>query len=235
MRQILIYFLMLCTAALVMASCSGDVRHTDTRVTHFIQLSVKGDGVVYVDAGMPYTDEGCSAELAGEDVSDKVVVDNPVNTSEIGPYTVTYSATNADGFPAYATRQVYVGRGVTGTVATGSYRQNAAGTVTNWSDLDIVMLTDGSGLYWVSDLLGGYYDQRAGYGPAYAMPAYLQVNADGAVDIAGGGQVPGWGDAYSDFRDARLDPATNTISYCVVYANMEFHVILTLKYQDEDE
>ena len=53
-------------------------------------------------------------------------------------------------------------------------------------------------------------------------------NDDNTVDLVGGGNVEGWGDSYDDFKDGKYDPATNTISYDVVYAGMDFNVILTL-------
>ncbi len=229
MKKKFIYGLILCAAAASLTSCNDNKDQlTDTRITNYIVLTVNGDKVVYVDAGSPYEDEGCKAELAGEDASDKVVTINPVNTSEIGPYVVTYSATNADGFSASTSRTVYVGSPLTGTVSDGSFRQTSAGAVVNWSGFDIEMLTDGDGLYWVEDLLGGYYEQRAGYGDRYSMKGFLQVNSDNTVSLVGGGEVAGWGDAYDDFKNGKYDPATNTISYCVVYAGMDFNVILTL-------
>ena len=90
------------------------------------------------------------------------------------------------------------------------------------------MLTDGNGKYWTEDLLGGYYYLRAGYGSNYAMEGFLQVNEDNTVDLAGGGFVPGWGDAYDDFTGGVYDPEANTISYDCVYAGMDFNVVLTL-------
>ena len=42
------------------------------------------------------------------------------------------------------------------------------------------------------------------------------------------GVIPGWGDAYDDFANGVFDPETNTISYCVTYAGMDFNVILNL-------
>ncbi|MBR5988888.1 MAG: DUF5012 domain-containing protein [Prevotella sp.] len=229
MKKIFLYGLLFFTASLGLVSCDDSDQHTDTRVTNYISLKVNGDAVVYVDANTTYTDAGCTAELAGEDASDKVVVDNPVNTSKIGPYTVVYSATNSDGFSASATRTVYVGKPLTGAVSDGSFRKTAAGAIVNWSGFNIEVLTDGNGLYWVEDLLGGYYEQRAGYGANYSMKGFLKVNADNTVSLAGGGNVVGWGDAYDAFKDGKFNPATNTISYCVVYANMDFNVVLTLK------
>ena len=232
MKKIFLYGLLFFTASLGLTSCSKD-QHTDTRVTNYIVLTINGDEVVYVNAGDTYVDAGCKAEAAGQDVSDKIVTTNPVDTKVIGPYTVTYKATNEDGFSSSASRTVFVGTSLTGSVATGSYRQtyNSDGTPkaqVAWSGFDIDMLTDGSGKYWVEDLLGGYYEQRAGYGSAYSMKGFLQVNADNTVDLVGGGDVAGWGDHYDDFKDGKYDPATKTISYDVVYAGMDFNVILTL-------
>ena len=227
MKKIFLYGLLLLTASVGFTSCSKD-QHTDTRVTNYIILTINGDQVVYVDAGATYVDAGCKAEAAGQDVSDKIVTTNPVDTKVIGPYTVSYKATNEDGFSSSANRYVYVGEPVVGTVTPGSYRQTKAGAIVNWSGFDIDMLTDGDGLYWVEDLLGGYYEQRAGYGSAYSMKGFLQVNDDNTVDLVGGGDVEGWGDSYDDFKDGKYDPATNTISYDVVYAGMDFNVILTL-------
>lgn len=227
MKKIFLYGLLFFTASLGLTSCSKD-QHTDTRVTNYIILTINGDEVVYVNAGDTYVDAGCKAEAAGQDVSDKIVTTNPVDTKVIGPYTVTYMATNEDGFSSSANRYVYVGEPLVGTVSPGSYRQNSAGTITKWSGYDIDMLTDGNGKYWVEDLLGGYYEQRAGYGSAYSMKGFLQVNADNTVDLVGGGDVAGWGDHYDDFKDGKYDPATKTISYDVVYAGMDFNVILTL-------
>lgn len=225
---------MLCTAALGFTSCNDDEDQlTDTRVTNYIVLTLNGDQVMYVDANSDFVDPGCTAELAGEDVSSKVIVDNPVNTSEIGPYVITYKAVNADGFAAEAYRYVYVGKPVTGTVSEGSYRQTWNGDGTPkaqvaWSGYDLFMLTDGNGKYWTEDLLGGYYYLRAGYGSNYAMEGFLQVNEDNTVDFAGGGYVPGWGDYYDDFKNGVYDPEANTISYDCVYAGMDFNVVLTL-------
>lgn len=234
MKKIFLYGLMFCATAFGFTSCNDDNDQlTDTRVTNYILLTVNGDEVVYVDANSTYTDEGCTAEAGGQDVTSKVQTTNPVDTKNIGPYIVTYRATNEDGFSSEASRYVYVGSPLVGTVSDGSYRQTYNGdgspkAQVAWSGFNIEMLTDGNGLYWVEDLMGGYYEQRAGYGSRYAMNGYLQVNADNTVDMVGGGGVPGWGDAYDDFANGVFDPETNTISYCVTYAGMDFNVILNL-------
>lgn len=233
MKKILFYGLALCLSTMTLTSCSKDEEHTDTKVTYYINLSINGDEVVYLDANSTYNDAGCKAEANGQDVSNMIITDNPVDTKNIGPYTITYRAVNEDGFASEVYRYVYVGTPVTGTVATGSFRQtfNDDGSPkaqTAWSGYDIDMLTDGNGKYWIEDLMGGYYEQRAGYGSSYSMKGYLQVNADNTVNMVGGGSVVGWGDAYDDFKNGKFDPATNTISYTVAYAGMDFNVILTI-------
>ena len=233
MKKIFFYGLALCLSAMTLTSCSKDEDHTDTKVTYYINLTVNGDEVVYLDANSTYNDAGCKAEANGQDLTSKIVTNNPVDTKNIGPYTVTYSAVNEDGFASQAYRYVYVGTPLTGAVANGSFRQtyNDDGSPkaqVAWSGFDIDLLTDGNGKYWVEDLLGGYYEQRAGYGSSYSMKGYLQVNADNTVDLVGGGNVVGWSDGYDDFKDGKFDPATNTLSYTVVYAGMDFNVILTL-------
>lgn len=229
MKKVLLYGLMSCATVFGFTSCNdNNDQLTDTRVTNYILLNIKGDPVVYVDANTTYEDAGCTAELAGEDVSSQVIVTNPVNTSEVGPYTVLYKATNADGFSATASRKVYVGTHISGTVAEGTFRKTAKGVETPYSGFEIDMLTDNNGKFWIEDLMGGYYEQRAGYGDRYAMNGFLKVNDDGTVDMVGGGDVVGWGDAYSGFRDGKFDPATNTLSYTVVYAEMDFNVTLTI-------
>ena len=233
MKKIFFYGLALCLSAMSLTSCSSDEEHTDTRVTYYINLTINGDEVVYLDANSTYNDAGCKAEANGQDVSDKIITDNPVDTKNIGPYTVTYSAVNEDGFASQAYRYVYVGTQVVSAVANGTFRQtyNDDGSPkaqVAWSDLNIDLLTDGNGKYWVEDLLGGYYEQRAGYGSNYSMKGYLQVNADNTVDLVGGGKVVGWSDGYDEFKNGKFDPATNTLSYTVVYADMDFNVILTL-------
>ena len=78
----------------------------------------------------------------------------------------------------------------------------------------------------MSDMMGGYYDVRAGYGPRYAMTGYIQLTADNEV-LALSGIVPGWGDSYDVFYDGSYDPETQTVTYDLDYGgSMQFHIIL---------
>ncbi len=229
MKKIFLYGFLMGLASLSLTSCNDDEDQlSDSRVTNYVLLTLNGDQIMYVDANSTFNDPGCKAELAGEDVTSQVQANSNVNTGEIGPYSVEYKAVNPDGFWASTTRTVYVGTPLVGSVMPGSFRLSKSGAKVSWSGYDIDMLTDGEGLYWVEDLMGGYYEQRAGYGDAYSMKGWLKVEPDNTVTFVKGGNVVGWGDAYDEFLNGVYDPEANTISYDVVYAGMHFNVILKL-------
>lgn len=225
MKKTIIFSLALGLLTAGFTSC-GDKEYTDSKVTYYVDLALVGDNVVSTPLGSDYVDAGFTATLNGEDASSRVRTTSDVNTAALGPYSVTYSATNDDGYSSSVTRTVYVGNYTPATVATGSNRTNSKGTVTSYSGYSIDVTTDGAGSYWVEDLFGGYYEQRAGYGSNYSMPGFLKVNDDNTVSLTGGGGVKGWGDGYDSFNNGVFDPAANTITYDVVYAGMTFHVIL---------
>lgn len=224
MKKSIIYSMLAAAfLSLGLTSC-GDKEYTDSKVTYFVDLALKGDATVSTPLGSNYVDEGFTATINGQDASDHVATSSNVNTSALGPYSVTYTATNDDGYSSSVTRIVYVGDYTPATVAAGSQRTSSG---TAYSGYTIPVCTDGNGNYWVEDLMGGYYEQRQGYGSAYSMPGFLRVNADNTVEITGGGNVAGWGDSYNKFENGVYDPAAKTITYDLTYANtLVFHVIL---------
>lgn len=206
---------------------------TDSRLTYYPVLELQGDEFVQVPIGTSYTDAGCTATLKGEDYTSHIVTTglDEIDVNQAGLYYVTYTATNSDGFSASVTRTVAVcdptiTTDISGTytVQEGSYR--IYGTrQTAFSGYTITITKAAPGIFYVSDFLGGYYDQRAGYGSNYAMTGYVQLLADNTLNILSG-DVAGWGDSYDDFSDGSYDPDTGSITYTVIYVGMEFHVIL---------
>ncbi|MBN1236946.1 MAG: VCBS repeat-containing protein, partial [Gammaproteobacteria bacterium] len=73
------------------------------------QLTLNGEPTVTVTVGDEYADAGASAtdDLDG-DLTEQIVVDNPVDTDVIGTYTVTYSVVDSAGNRATLTRTVEV-------------------------------------------------------------------------------------------------------------------------------
>ena len=109
MKKFLIYSLSVGMMALSLLSCNdGNDEHTDKRVTYYATLELNGAEYMVVDKGSTYEEPGFSAEMQGEDASDKVVVNSNVDTSTSGVYSVAYSIVNADGFSVEKVRTVVV-------------------------------------------------------------------------------------------------------------------------------
>jgi len=73
------------------------------------EIVLLGSATVTIVVGAAYTDAGASAtDNIDGDISDRIVVDNPVDTSQLGTYTITYSVADLAGNAAVATRTVIV-------------------------------------------------------------------------------------------------------------------------------
>ncbi|QHT65987.1 DUF5011 domain-containing protein [Rhodocytophaga rosea] len=77
-----------------------------SRITTFADIQVTGDELAIVTLGQPYTDPGATAVENGKSVT--VTTEGEVDVNTAGIYTITYSATNSDGFPNEASRLVAV-------------------------------------------------------------------------------------------------------------------------------
>lgn len=237
MKKILYYGLAVCLIMGVFTACNDNKDQlTDSRLTYYAVMDVQGSSFVEVPIGSAYHDAGCKATLNGEDYTSHIVTKgvNTINNQKAGLYYVTYTATNADGFSTSATRTVAVcdptiTTDMSGsyTVSTGTFRLRA-GVTTAYQGYKISVTKAAPGIFYVSDIIGGYYDQRAGYGESYAMKGYFQLMADNSIQILSG-DIASWGDGYTSFRDGKYDPVANTISYTVVYGGMDFTVVMKLK------
>jgi hypothetical protein len=96
----------------IISSCSKDpiVSTADrvgiSKVTYYPKFTFTGNDVVSVVQGSAFTDPGIKASAGGADIP--VVTTGTVDASTVGIYTLTYTATNADGFSSTATRTVVV-------------------------------------------------------------------------------------------------------------------------------
>ena len=207
---------------------------TDSRLTYYVKLDMQGDAFVQVPIGSTYTDAGCTATMNGEDATSRIITTglDAIDTNTAGLYTVTYSAVNNDGFPASVTRTVAVCDPTittdisgTWTLQAGSYRLYK-GAQTPYADYTIKIRKDAPGIFYISDFLAGWYDQRAGYGSSYACKGYVQLLADGTLKCLES-YVPGWSDSLEDFEGS-YDEATGTIEWTATYTDnpLVFHAIL---------
>lgn len=230
------YTLVACLLALGFSACSDDNDAlTDTTLTNYVNLILQGDEFVEVPLGSSYTDAGCKATLAGEEFTNITVEGlDEIDVNTPGLYEVTYTATNPDGYVSSVSRTVAVCDPTVTTdisgiyaVQTGSYRYwFSSGATVPFADQTVTIKKAASGIFYISDLMGGYYDQRAGYGSKYAMNGYIQLTNENELFVLSG-YVPGWGDSYDDFYDGSYDPDAQTLTYELEYAgSMQFHIIL---------
>lgn len=231
----IIYSLMLCLTLTVFTGCEDETSQDQSRVTYYATLELKGDATVFWNMGEPYVDPGYVAELQGEDVTDQVVTEGQVDVNTPGIYSLVYKITNADGFSVTESRTVMVADPTESPVSSGywttdaeSYR-NYNGVTKYGSAYPVVILQMAPGRFYISDFLAGWYDQRAAYGAAYAMVGEFQLNEDNTITPLKS-SVAGWGDSMNEMIDGKYDPATGSITWCVVYGGdtrMEFYVTLT--------
>ncbi|MBQ9577863.1 MAG: DUF5012 domain-containing protein [Muribaculaceae bacterium] len=236
MKKIYLFGL-LALGMLAFSSCNDDNDElTDSRLTYYADLQMEGDEFMTVPVGSTFVDPGCKGTLAGEDITNdiKIVGADDVDPNTVGFYYITYSAVGSDGYPASVERTVCVydpsvTTDISGdyTVQEGSYRYwFSSGATVMFSGYPVIIEQVVPGIFSISDMMGGYYDVRAGYGPRYAMSGYIQLTGDNEI-LALSGIVPGWGDSYDELYDGSYDPETQTVTFDIDYAgSMQFHIIL---------
>lgn len=230
-----LYSLFLCLSVGVFCSCDDESTQDTSVITYYISFDMAGDQVMTIPVGTAYQEPGIVAMEGEEDVTSKVVTTGSVDGNSVGVYTIKYSATNKDGFGSSTSRTVIVYDPAveadisgTWTVAAGTYRYGLSnGAEVAYSGFKISLSYVGPGIFYVSDYMAGYYDQRAGYGGNYAMKGYLKLNPDNTLEALSG-DVAGWGDSLDSFENGVYDPETGTISYALGYAGaFIFYVTLT--------
>lgn len=218
-------------ALLALGSCSKDTEGL-TGITYYPVIELEGPINDVAEAGTPFVDPGYSASLNGEDYTSQVQVTTKMdlNNPKPGYYSISYSATNADGFSASAVRNVLVVANddpVSGyyTTNTDSYRDYNG--MTYYGGYPVIVYANGDGSFHISDLLAGWYDYRAGYGSAYALEGELSVDADGNIELLDS-YLSGWGDSANDLTDGKFDQEAGTIKYIVSYTDYPFLFNVTL-------
>lgn len=104
-----------------------------------------------------------------------------------------------------------------------SYRLKEGQETTYGSTFEIFITDNGDGTYYVNDLFGGWYSQRAGYGPDYAMTGSISISDDGKVSL-NNCFVKGWGDSLSSLSGT-YDATTSTFTIDAEYVGLKFHQV----------
>jgi len=218
-------------AIVLFAGCHDITTEGFTKITYYCNLALNGDAVVFVPLGSTYTESGWKADLNGEDISDQVVVTGSVNVNNTGIYNLVYSAVNEDGFAKTAARQIIVFDPTPSAIGSGVYdispNSNRNGTTIYGGAFTILIYQTSPGKFYVSDLFGGYYEQRAGYGSSYAMVGDIALASDNTITLLDS-SVAGWNDGLDGLVNGSCDPDTKTVQWTAQYAGTyNFNVIAT--------
>lgn len=194
--------------------------------TNYATFELTGDNPFNLPLGTAYVEPGVKAMAGTEELP--VTASNDIKKDVLGIYTVNYSATNADGFEANTTRTVAVynptapSTDISGTYTCDVTRTEADGSAPRPKPgLSVTISKVGPGIFYVTDLLGGYYSIASGYGSAYAMTGYLSLNADNSLTLLSS-YVSGWGDGLAGFMNGTYDSATGEIKWTGVYAGNDY-------------
>ena len=223
MKKNILYAMMLAVSVLGLSSCSDDTSADKSRITYYAVLEMNGDAYMTTPVGSTFTDPGCVATMAGEDVSDQIVVTGSVNTSKVGFYTLGYTVVNADGFPASASRTVAVVD--KNNFASAYFGESQYGS-RHYYNAPVSIFDNGDGTYTIEDILGGFY--AYGRYPSYLgvldffLDAVIKLNADNSIELVSYGDWY-WGSDVPDFLNGSYDPATGT-----VHLNMDFGAPFTV-------
>lgn len=175
----------LCAAAVIAAV--GCTKKTTglIDITYFANIELEGDNPYVVLLGENYSEPGFTATLNGEDISGQVEVSSDVNTKAPGIYSVTYSATNADGFSSSVVRDVYV---LNPGGIDNVYMSHCWMGARDYNNFPIVISKVSDGVYELEDMCGGFYcyGRYPGYEPTYDFHAEVQfsLNEDGTFNIS---------------------------------------------------
>ena len=223
MKKNILYAMMLAVSVLGLSSCSDDTSADKSRITYYAVLEMNGDAYMTTPLGSTFADPGCVATMAGEDVSDQIVVTGSVNTSKVGFYKLGYTVVNADGFPASASRTVAVVD--KNNFASAYFGESQYGS-RHYYNAPISIADNGDGTYTIEDILGGFY--AYGRYPSYLgvldffLDAVIKLNADNSIELISYGDWY-WGSDVPDFLNGSYDPATGTVSL-----NMDFGAPFTV-------
>lgn len=204
-----------------------------SKTTYYVTFDLTGGSLVTTPKGTPFTDPGFKATEGTTDVSGKTAVTGSVDPNTIGIYELTYSAVNSDGFSASSVRTVIVyDPTAPETNLKGDYLANVARQAPytrSFKDLNVKIEKKAPGIFYVSDLLGGFYDQGSnyGYGPNYAMNGFVQLHADNTITLISS-HVPGFGDSANSLTAGTYNPVTKEISWIIDYTPTHYKFVVKL-------
>lgn len=227
MKKILKISAILTVAVTLLTGCDKDSEDRST-ISTIPELTVLGDPIVSLRLGGSYTDQGCTAECEGKDISNTITMRSTINPIVPGFYKVIYTARNADGAAGTATRTVMVCD--PNNFASPYFGESEYGT-RNYKNAPITITDLGDNLYEIDDLAGGFYfnGRYPGYEPTYDfhLEATLKLNEDNTIELEEcDGENWYFGDGMT-LTEGKYDPATGTVTLILDFRGTPLNVTLT--------
>lgn len=139
MKRYINYLIALAITSVLLTACNkNDFNYKPgyvgrSKITVYPIITVNGDDYILVPKGTAFTDPGATAKAGTADVK---VTATTVDVNTAGVYTVTYTATNTDGFSATASRHVVVYSTAASAQSndfSGNYARSTNGSVAVWT------------------------------------------------------------------------------------------------------
>lgn len=215
-------------AATLIGSCSDDDTKNVSTITNYPIVTINGDATVLVSEGTDYTELGAVAVEGESEIDTNVSYSSGVywgatgiDTNSPDRYTVTYSATNQDGFDGNALRDVWVANtgdlttSIEGLYLSSVQRAPDFKVSSQYTDMTYVIIKKtGTNTYEISHAIGGYYDFGRAYGSGYAARgAVITANDIASNDFSiSQAQFPVWGNTV-DITEFTVDSANKQITF----------------------
>ena len=214
-------------------SCKKDLTSEGvSKVTTYVTFDLTGGSTVSFARGSTYVDPGFKGTEGTKDVTSAIKVTGTVDGNQVGLYPLQYNAVNADGFSSSIERNVIIyDPAAPATDLTGDYLSSVRriDPPLSFSDLQVSIEKLAPGFFFVSDFIGGYYDQGREFGSGYAVYGYFQLNSDNSISLVSSQNIDGFGGTLNDLKNGKYDPATQTLTWDAFYVlpeNYNFAVIL---------
>jgi len=174
------YSLFIFTVIIIFFGCEKKYKDV-AYITHFVEIQLNGDNLVFTPSGIEYNDLGAIATENGDTV--KVTTVSDVDTDNVGSYTVQYTATNSEGFSKTEERKVVVYDANTLNVdISGIYNADVKRGSEHYTGNKVELKPTGiNGVCYISDWVGGFYTEGRGYEDAYVFEGIIQINKNNEV------------------------------------------------------
>lgn len=119
----ILYFSSFCYL-MALTGCNDKDTEEVSKVTTYAVISRVGDEFISIPQGQAFSDPGATATESGSPIS--IVTAGSVDVNTPGVYTITYTATNADGFSVSTTRNIgVIAPDAAAEDLSGNYKRNA--------------------------------------------------------------------------------------------------------------